>query len=148
MKFLAYMSKPVDELDIDKALVEIHQQAKAFNQSSGITGVLFYTGEHFLQVIEGPNSKIDELMAMIEQDDRHNEINILFSAEENHQTLQSWNMQPLNLTNEAQFSISTLEAATKLVSTTMKLDAEGFVYMVNSLLSEPEFQAIIKKKSA
>lgn len=41
------------------------------NSRKGISGLLIYTGNHFAQVIEGPEPAIGEVMERIAQDPRH-----------------------------------------------------------------------------
>jgi hypothetical protein len=143
MKFLAYLSEPTELSNITETLLAIEEKASFFNSQNGITGVLFFTGQHFLQVIEGPGDAVDALMASIENDRRHHDIQILYSSTEHHRTLPAWNMQPLDLTNESHFSKSYLKRASDIVSKTMKLDAEGFVYLITEMLEEPDFKKLL-----
>ncbi len=50
---------------------EILVQTRTRNKLSGITGLLLFEGEHFVQVLEGEQRDIVALMRRIECDDRH-----------------------------------------------------------------------------
>ncbi|MFP4045355.1 MAG: BLUF domain-containing protein [Rhodosalinus sp.] len=49
-------------------------QARRFNASAGITGVLLYDGRYFLQILEGSLQQVTRLFASIRQDGRHSEV--------------------------------------------------------------------------
>ncbi len=44
------------------------------NAQRGLTGALLFTGEHFAQVLEGTAASIDQMMAQVTTDVRHDEI--------------------------------------------------------------------------
>ena len=66
--------------DIDQLLSDITKVAKRDNMQQKITGLLFYHQGRFLQLIEGPISALENLMAILERDTRHNNIEMLFNA--------------------------------------------------------------------
>lgn len=43
----------------------------AFNGLNQITGVLYFSGDHFAQLLEGPHAALEALMHRIERDGRH-----------------------------------------------------------------------------
>jgi hypothetical protein len=147
MKVIAYLSQPTDYTNISETLLAIEKQSKSFNSKNEISGALFFTGKHFLQVIEGPEDAVDTLMASIMKDSRHHDIHILFANPEHSRTLPAWNMQPLDLTDQSLFSKANLERASEIVGKTMKLDAEGFVYLITDMLEEPEFQQVLAQQA-
>lgn len=51
--------------------------ARARNPDFGLTGALLFTGEHFAQVLEGPAAAIDQLMACVVADQRHDTIKVV-----------------------------------------------------------------------
>ena len=144
MKFLAYKSTPTNTAAIESYLVDIFNQSQKFNTANNIHGTLFYTGDFFIQALEGPTAAIEMLMQNIMDDKRHKKIQILFDTEVKHHSLRDWNMEPLDLTRKQDFSSKTLMKAIDIVSNTMKLDAEGFVFLLTELLAEPEFQSTLK----
>lgn len=49
-------------------------QARTFNEAHGITGLLLYGNEQFLQVLEGEQEAVHGLYARIQRDPRHHSI--------------------------------------------------------------------------
>lgn len=47
------------------------------NVAAGVTGCLVFTGSHFAQMLEGPENQVRQLMANIEEDPRHDRIEIV-----------------------------------------------------------------------
>ncbi|MGY6550288.1 MAG: BLUF domain-containing protein [Erythrobacter sp.] len=52
-------------------------RARARNRSLGVTGMLLFEDGSFLQTLEGPPEKLDELWSSIQRDTRHDHIEIL-----------------------------------------------------------------------
>ena len=73
---LLYASRPVAPLTT--AVVDsILAQSRAHNPRLGITGVLCYSQDLFLQVLEGGRDEVCELYNTIVRDDRHDHVRIL-----------------------------------------------------------------------
>jgi len=140
MKTLVYVSRPKRQADPDAMLMDIHRTANDRNATLGICGALFYTGDAFLQVLEGPPVNVDSLMESIKADKRHRDVEILFDESGQHKVLESWNMQPINLTNHALFSADALRRAIELTSKSIAIDADFFIFLVEDMLQEEEFQ--------
>jgi hypothetical protein len=68
-----YTSRSGAGVDIDLIL----QQSRHNNAVDGITGVLWYDGDHFLQVIEGPEPSVAATYARIAVDPRHYDLTVL-----------------------------------------------------------------------
>lgn len=56
---------------IPTTIAEILVQARKQNKLHGITGLLLFDGEHFVQVLEGDHEVVVAAMNRIEKDDRH-----------------------------------------------------------------------------
>lgn len=52
-------------------IAEILVQARKQNKLNGITGLLLFDGEHFIQVLEGDREEVLAVMSRIESDARH-----------------------------------------------------------------------------
>lgn len=50
---------------------EIIKTARAFNAAHGVTGILVFDGQRFLQHLEGPEQILTDLIVRIAQDPRH-----------------------------------------------------------------------------
>jgi Sensors of blue-light using FAD len=71
LKSLTYTS--LARLDLQASDLEgIHRAARELNALDGITGLLIFNGTHFLQVIEGDEQAIDDLVERLRRDSRHN----------------------------------------------------------------------------
>ena len=71
LKSLTYTS--LARLDLQASDLEaIHRAARELNALDGITGLLIFNGTHFLQVIEGDEQAIDDLVERLRRDCRHN----------------------------------------------------------------------------
>lgn len=62
---------------IPDAVNEIVETSIVSNREHGITGALLFTGDHFVQVLEGSKPAIANLMAAISRDPRHDRILIM-----------------------------------------------------------------------
>jgi hypothetical protein len=67
---LLYISE-LSPVTSSASIGEILVQARARNKSNGITGLLLFDGEHFVQVLEGEPAAVMALMGRIESDKRH-----------------------------------------------------------------------------
>jgi hypothetical protein len=70
---LIYSSRAVRPLD-DRALTDLLGAARLYNEGQGITGMLVYADESFVQILEGEQSEVSRLFAHIKVDPRHHEI--------------------------------------------------------------------------
>jgi hypothetical protein len=73
LRQIFYVSRGAPGVDVDQIL----QQSRHNNAVDGITGVLWHDGDHFLQVIEGPQSSVAATYARIAGDPRHRDLTIL-----------------------------------------------------------------------
>ena len=59
---------------IDKQLCRLAGEAALLNEEAGITGVLVYVEEQFIQVLEGAEADVVSLYEIIVTDPRHTEV--------------------------------------------------------------------------
>ncbi|MDX1341187.1 MAG: BLUF domain-containing protein [Reinekea sp.] len=144
MKLLAYKSKPAPGIDIDKALNDIFIRSRDYNSAHNIHGVLFFTGQCFMQVLEGPSEDLTSLLDRIRTDKRHTDITMLYDTTIDSYSLSDWNMEPLNLT-ACDFPLHSLQKTIEIVSSTLKLDAAAFIFLLTDLLNEPEFRRALNQ---
>ena len=90
---LAYCSRAA--AGVDSAVVDrIVDVARRGNAVRDITGLLVFGGGLFFQCLEGRREQVLELMALIEQDERHHDVVVLDSGEELRERLFSgWDME-------------------------------------------------------
>ncbi len=56
------------------AVADIIAVSRDRNPARGLTGALLFTGQHFAQVLEGPVAAVDQLMATVAADPRHDDL--------------------------------------------------------------------------
>lgn len=97
---IAYVSTATTPLD-DKELAAIARISQINNQKFGVTGILIYGNNKFLQFIEGPEFNIYKLMSLISKDARHHSLDILRREFITRRQFENWHMRLTNL-NEIQ----------------------------------------------
>ena len=72
---LLYLSRStIPAAAADEGVAAIVATSHARNPGLGLTGALLFTGEYFAQVIEGQATAVDQLMASVARDDRHDDM--------------------------------------------------------------------------
>jgi hypothetical protein len=74
-------------------LTSILRTAATHNASNSITGMLCYTGDAFLQVLEGHRSDVNRLYNRIARDKRHGACELLSVAETPTREFADWSMK-------------------------------------------------------
>jgi hypothetical protein len=87
----AYVSRAAVTMT-QEALLSLLQQCLANNEASGVTGMLLYGNDTFLQVIEGEEAVLDEVVEKIRKDPRHSEIRFLHRKPIEHRQYTDWSM--------------------------------------------------------
>lgn len=75
LKTVAYTSRARLDLSEDD-LRQIHEQARHLNALDGITGLLAFDGARFLQIVEGSEEAVDDLIERLRRDPRHSAFEI------------------------------------------------------------------------
>lgn len=78
-------------------LESILSQSRTHNPERGITGILCYSGELFMQVLEGGRDQVNSLYAEIVKDTRHCDVVILRYEEITERRFSGWTMGQVNL---------------------------------------------------
>jgi hypothetical protein len=93
---LLYVSRAADS--ITPAMIDgIIAQSKANNPTYGITGILCYSGNIFMQVLEGGRTAINSTYGRIVRDTRHNDVQLLHYEEITERCFVGWTMGKANL---------------------------------------------------
>ena len=93
---LMYASRAIEPVRPD-TLNAILKKSTHNNPSVGITGVLCFSGEIFLQVLEGGRSQVSELYNRIAQDPRHRDVVLLSYEEIEERSFAGWAMGQVNM---------------------------------------------------
>ncbi len=73
LRQLLYHSRAVGRVDVSHILAS----AKRNNGMDGLTGILLFDGEAFLQVLEGPHDAVETAFERIRRDARHADVTII-----------------------------------------------------------------------
>jgi hypothetical protein len=92
LKSLTYTSRAQLDLSADDIL-EIRATAIRLNALDGISGILIFDGTRFLQVIEGSEGAIDNLVQRLQRDDRHLAFEIRDERTVAERSFPDWSME-------------------------------------------------------
>jgi blue light- and temperature-responsive anti-repressor len=84
----------------DDALRHLLTKARNKNASLDITGMLLYVDGSFFQVLEGPEEKIDAVVATIEKDPRHSLMTVIIREPIHRRSFSEWTMGFTRMTSE------------------------------------------------
>lgn len=73
-------------------LQELLKRARENNQSLGVSGMLVFHEDSFLQILEGDEEVVQALYHKIESDDRHANIKLLLRAKIDERSFGDWRM--------------------------------------------------------
>lgn len=94
---LLYVSSSLLEPDeTDEQLWAIVDVAQARNKRQDITGALVFTGTDFVQILEGPEESVANVMASILIDPRHDQVNIVRREMIAKRSFPTWGMNVLD----------------------------------------------------
>ena len=91
-----YASRIADTTDED-ARQDILEKSRKNNPERGITGLLCYGQDVFIQVLEGGRDEVCSLYNEIVQDNRHSHIRMLIYEEISERQFGSWKMGEVDL---------------------------------------------------
>jgi hypothetical protein len=81
-------------LDLQESdLEDIHLTARDQNALDGVTGLLVFNGTHFLQIIEGSDSAIEDLIERLRKDRRHSGFEIRDRRKVDVRSFPDWSME-------------------------------------------------------
>ena len=96
LKTLTYTSRA--RLDLtDDELNDIHQTARHLNALDGITGLLLFDGSRFLQIVEGAEGAIDNLVERLRMDPRHSAFEVRDERYVEQRSFDGWSMELLRV---------------------------------------------------
>lgn len=91
-----YASRPVAPLPA-VLLDQILEQSRRNNPKKGLTGLLCYTKDIFVQVIEGGRDEVCELFNALVRDERHRDVRLLAFDEIAERNFGGWTMGQVNV---------------------------------------------------
>jgi hypothetical protein len=94
---LMYASRATEPVR-PETLSAILKKSMQNNPVSGVTGVLCFSGDIFLQVLEGGRMQVSRLYSRITQDARHTDVVLLSYEEIGERSFAGWSMGQVNMT--------------------------------------------------
>ena len=92
IRSLTYVSDARLGLDSDD-LDRIHHAAVTLNALDGITGLLVYNGDRFLQIVEGTGEAIEDLLGRLRRDPRHSNLWVRSDSIVPERSFADWSME-------------------------------------------------------
>ncbi|WP_140633529.1 BLUF domain-containing protein [Methylibium rhizosphaerae] len=86
-------AQPVTPESIESILA----QSRAHNPALGLTGILCWSGESFMQVLEGGRDAVNAKYGEIVRDARHKDVTLLWYGEIAERRFAGWTMGQVNL---------------------------------------------------
>ncbi|MEH0071461.1 BLUF domain-containing protein [Pannonibacter sp. Pt2-lr] len=75
--YLSVAKLPALQPTPEKGFEAITAAAIKRNAASGLTGCIVFTGQHFLQVLEGSQEDVEDTFGRISRDNRHTDVRVL-----------------------------------------------------------------------
>ena len=118
-------------------LEEILEHARRNNSRSGITGALVYVDGVFLQILEGDTKVVQELMAKISRDVRHETVTVLKQGEIPAAIFPDWKMAYVSATSQQVAKWAGLSGTTAIpdILSDMRSDPFKATQVAQSILS-------------
>ncbi len=73
-------------------LLDLLRRSRVKNADLGVSGILLYRHGTFLQLLEGPRARVDELYAVIAADPRHQEVSTVLVEDRPGRRFPDWSM--------------------------------------------------------
>ena len=91
LKQVIYVSEKTDTSP--DSLTDIYDISQKNNSESGISGCLLIGSNSYLQLLEGPDSAVENLYSKIKMDSRHKKVKKLFEQHIEEKLFSSWSMK-------------------------------------------------------
>ena len=91
MRRIIYASQAAFDFTPEE-LVALLEASRTNNEAAGLSGMLLYASQSFLQMLEGDQSTLRETYDRIAQDDRHHHLRLLSDEEVSERMFPEWTM--------------------------------------------------------
>ena len=91
MKRIIYSSQATTDFSPDE-LVGLLELSRSNNEQSGLTGMLLYCSQSFLQMLEGDPAALESTYARIVADNRHSNLRLLMDVDVSAPLFPDWTM--------------------------------------------------------
>ena len=144
----AYVSRAAETMT-QEALLSLLQQCLANNESSGVTGMLLYGNDTFLQVLEGEEAVLDAVIDKIRKDPRHSKIHFLYRKPLEQRQYADWSMGFKRISAQGLQAIGGLsEFREKDFNFDYLIEHEAVVETLMDRFREPHWDPLIRELDA
>ena len=91
LKQVIYVSEKTDTSS--NSLTDIYDISQKNNSENGVSGCLLIGRNSYLQLLEGPDSAVENLYSKIKMDSRHKKVKKLFEQHIEEKSFSSWSMK-------------------------------------------------------
>lgn len=88
---LCYTSTATSDMQRED-LVDLLTVSRRKNEELGITGLLLYSGDQFIQLLEGEEAAVRKLYDLIRKDKRHRDVTLVYEEEVPQRECPDWSM--------------------------------------------------------
>jgi hypothetical protein len=110
---LMYMSRVARHVRFADAEA-IAREAAVNNASRGVCGMLLYSPSHFIQVLEGDEVAVNEVLSRIRKDRRHDDVRVLDARTVTEREFGDWAMVAHRLTVSQGFDPQLIDSESAL----------------------------------
>lgn len=130
LTYLSSASAPFDA----RALERLLETSRRNNRAAGLSGMLLYADEHFIQTLEGEEREVDAAFERITADTRHRNIIVALREDVDDRLFGDWSMGFHRLTREETVAIpgfnDYLDPDSELYKNTKTLGRAGIFHRV------------------
>lgn len=76
----------------DDNLKDLLKKSRSKNETLNITGMLLYLDPFFIQILEGEEATVNEIIKTIQHDSRHNKVKIIYRKPIEQRSFPNWTM--------------------------------------------------------
>jgi hypothetical protein len=96
LTYLSSATRHVSQVELEQILAQSRQN----NSAAGLTGMLLYADEHFIQTLEGEEAAVDAAFERIQGDTRHRNVIVALREQIAERTFSDWSMGFVTLSAE------------------------------------------------
>jgi hypothetical protein len=130
LTYLSSASAPFDAYALEKLL----EVSRRNNHAAGLSGMLLYAEEHFIQTLEGDEAAVEAALARISADTRHRNILVALREDIDERRFGDWSMGFHSLTPEETAAIpgfnDYLDPDSELYKNTATLGRAGIFHRI------------------
>lgn len=116
---LVYRSSAREDLD-RYSILNIINKAQMMNDKAGLTGLLIYRQNTFIQLLEGDEKTVKEVYAKIVKDRRHSDVKVLIESKSSMRIVPQFSMNYVESLSEDASIHSLFEVFEQMVSESPK----------------------------